>query len=205
MFLQFLDDGLLLVRGGPASKELVQRGVVFPDGFLRVVGQRFGDQFAIGAVVLDPLGDHLHFDIVDVILDSLSGEWRIGDDAAARPIIYCVAFTIRLFVVSRVWVIVGRNGRVIWPWFVDLDRVTVEVLVSEQLCRLPEVHDGEVELVVVFVDSCATADDLLELGHGLDASVQDDQLAGLRIHTRRHQPAGGHDDGTDALRVNEVV
>ena len=68
-----------------------------------------------------------------------------------------------------------------------------------------EVHDGEVELAVVLVDAGAAADDLLELGHRVDAPVEHDELAGLGIDAGGHQLRGGGDDGKRFIRVDEVV
>ncbi len=71
--------------------------------------------------------------------------------------------------------------------FVDLHRVAIEVGIGKQRGGPLEVHDGEEELVVVLVDAGAAADDLLELGHGVDAAVEHDEVAGLGID------AGGHE------------
>ena len=88
----------------------------------------------------------------------------------------------------------GGTGDSSGPGLVDLHRIAVEVRVGEQRGGPLEVHDGEEELVVVLVDARAAADDLLELGHRLDALVEHDQLAGLRIDAGGHQLRGRGDD-----------
>ena len=77
--------------------------------------------------------------------------------------------------------VVRRHGRLVRPGFVDLHRIAVEIGVGKQRGGPLEVHDGEEELVVVLVDARAAADDLLELGHGVDAAVEHDEVAGLGI------------------------
>ena len=90
--------------------------------------------------------------------------------------------------------IVRRNRRLVGPRLVDLHRVAVEVRVGKERGGPLEVHDGEEELVVVLVDARAAADDLLELGHRVDAPVEHDELAGLGIDAGGHQLRGGGDD-----------
>ena len=77
---------------------------------------------------------------------------------------------------------------------VNLHRVAIKIRVDKQFGGLFEIDDGEEVLVVIFVDARATANDLLELGHRLDALIQHDELAGLGIHARGHQFGGGRDD-----------
>jgi hypothetical protein len=67
-----------------------------------------------------------------------------------------------------------------------------------------EVHDGEVELVVVLADARAASDDLLELGHGVDGLIQHDELAGFRIDAGGQQLGGGGDDRIRLVVVDEV-
>ena len=57
-----------------------------------------------------------------------------------------------------------------------------------------EIEDGEPEFVVAIVDTGAAADDLLELGHGLDVLVEHHELAGFSIDAGGHQLGGGGDD-----------
>ena len=88
---------------------------------------------------------------------------------------------------------------------VDLDRVAVEVRVGKEAGGALEIHDGEPGLAVVLEDAGATADDLLEGGHGLDALVEDDELAGLGIHAGVQQLGGGDDDRIAAFGQDEVI
>ena len=58
---------------------------------------------------------------------------------------------------------------------------------------------------VVLVDTGAATNDLLELGHGADVRVENDQLAGLRINAGGHQLGGGGDDRISLGRIDEGV
>ena len=61
------------------------------------------------------------------------------------------------------------------------------VVRGKQLGRLFEVENGEPQLAVPFVDTCAAPDDLFKFSHRLDVLIQYDQLAGLRINAGCHQ------------------
>ena len=87
----------------------------------------------------------------------------------------------------------------------DALRLAVETRIGKQLGSLLEVENGEPELAVLVVDTGATADDLLELGHGLDVLVQHHQLAGLGIDASGHQLGSGGNDRIGLFRVDEVV
>ncbi len=58
---------------------------------------------------------------------------------------------------------------------------------------------------MIFTQAGATSDDLFELGHGLDALIQDDEFTGLGIDACGHELGGGDDDGVGAFGVDEVV
>ena len=58
---------------------------------------------------------------------------------------------------------------------------------------------------MLLIDARATPDDLLELGHGLNTLVQNDQLARLCINTRCQKLGCGSDDRIARFRVDEVV
>ena len=88
---------------------------------------------------------------------------------------------------------------------VDLHRLAVEVGVGEVSRRSPEVHQREVVLVRVFDDACTPPEDLLELCHGLDGTVEDDQSARLRIDPRREEPRRRDEDGVRRLWIDEVA
>ncbi len=150
-----------------------------------VVLERLGDELAVGAVVLDPLGDDVDRDVADDVFDAASARVCTGVFAIAA-----VGSGFRAAVAFLAGNLInGRSDRIIGAGFIDLHWLAVEVRVGEKLGGLLEVHDGEVELAVVLVDPGAAADDLLELGHRLDALVQHDELAGLGIHAGGHQLA----------------
>ena len=80
-------------------------------------------------------------------------------------------------------------------------RVAVEVRVGEQpRGGAGVVEDVEEELAVVVAHAGAAADDLLELGHGVDHADQHDVLAGRHVHAGGQQLRGGEDDGRRASR-----
>ncbi|MNG85936.1 hypothetical protein D3C85_821590 [compost metagenome] len=87
----------------------------------------------------------------------------------------------------------------------DTLRLAVETGIGKQLGSLLEVENGKPKLAVLVVDTGATADDLLELGHGLDVLVQHHQLAGFGIDASGHQLGGSSDDRIGLFRVDEVV
>ena len=100
---------------------------------------------------------------------------------------------------------VGRGDGIARARFVYLHRLAVEVRVGKMAGCASEVHQGEVEFVGVLVDAGASADDLLEFGHGPDFAVQHDQPAGLGINAGGEQPRGGDQHGVSGFRVNEVT
>ena len=59
-----------------------------------------------------------------------------------------------------------------WLGLINLDGVPIKFRLSEEHRGLLEVHDGEVEFLVVLAQAGATADDLLKLGHRIDVLVQ---------------------------------
>ena len=107
--------------------------------------------------------------------------------------------------VFRIWVWIGWDWIVVIAWFVNHDGLAVEVVVRKELSRIFEVHHGEVKLVMLFLDARATADDLLEGGHGLDVLIKHDELAGLGVDSCGQQLGGGGDHGELALGIDEVV
>ena len=68
-----------------------------------------------------------------------------------------------------------------------------------------KVNQREVILRAVFVYSGTTPDNLLELGHAADLSLQHNQAAGLRIHPGRQQTGGGDDNRHIGFGVNEIA
>src|SRR5262245_50581590 len=64
---------------------------------------------------------------------------------------------------------------------------------------------SEEEFIVVFVNARASTDNLLELGHRIDAAVQHDEMTGLGVHAGGHEPGGRGDDGKSRFRIDEVI
>ena len=56
-----------------------------------------------------------------------------------------------------------------------------------------------------FLDPGTAPDNLLEGGHGVDRLVEDDELAGLGVHSGGKKLGGGGDDGELGFGVDEVV
>src|SRR5690348_819102 len=197
---QLLDDGLLLRSIAPASQERIQRGELQPDLVARVVAQGLGDELAVRAVVLHALGDHRDGDVVDHVARA-----RLAYASATRRLRLAPGW----FTFAVTFVRAGRllrwHRRLAGIGLIDLHRIAIEGRIGEQLGGFLEIHDGEPVLVVVLVDTRTAADDLLELGHRLDVLVENDQLAGLRIHAGGHQLAGGGDDRVALFRIDEVV
>src|SRR5690606_984950 len=208
---ELLDDGELAVGVVPRGEEGVERGVGAEHGLAGVVGERLGDEFAVGIEVLHALGGDGDGDIADDVAAGLGVARRVsaGVGSKIRTGIDLGVIGTRAFIdvgwFAVVGLIVGRGHGVVALGFVDLDGVTVEVGVGEERCGALEVHDGEVEFAVVLVDAGAATDDLLELGHGGDATVEHDELTGLRIDARGHELGGGGDDRVGGLGVDEVV
>ena len=65
------------------------------------------------------------------------------------------------------------------------------------------VEDVEEQLAVIVADPRAPADDLLELGHGVDDPQQHHVLAGRHVNAGGEHLRGGEDDGRGALHVLE--
>ena len=97
-----------------------------------------------------------------------------------------------------------RHYRLFRFGLVDHHGLAVEIRVSKQTRGALEIHDGEVELLVVLAQAGAATDDLLELGHRVDVLVQHDELAGFGIHSGGEQLGGGGDDRVKLVVVDEV-
>ena len=94
---------------------------------------------------------------------------------------------------------------VIFASFLYADGVAVEVFVGEKRGDVPKIHDGEVVFPEVFIDSGAASDDLLELGHGADVRIENDELASLGIYAGGHELRCGRDDRVDLGWADEVI
>ena len=91
--------------------------------------------------------------------------------------------------------VLGVGDVVVLAGFLHAHGIAIEILVGKERGDVSEIHDGEVVLPEILIDAGAAADDLLELGHGADVRVEDDELAGLGVHASGHQLGGGGDDG----------
>ena len=191
---EFLDDGVLLLGVIPDGEEGIERGVGFPNGFARVILQGFGDELAIRIEILDALGGDADLDIVHEVSGGACRRWV--HEGAARRVNDLLAGGLLVF---------RRLDGVVLAGFKNLNGVTIEVWIGEERRGALEIHDGEEELAVVLVDAGATTDDLLELGHGADAAIEDDEVAGLGIDARRHEAGGAGYDWIARLGVDEVV
>ena len=198
---KFFDDGLLAVGVFPDVQECVQGRVRLPDRLARVVLEGFGDELAVGVEVLNALADDRHFHIIDVVL----GLAARGQQAGSRPSGKSASAPIDRPVFLHFWRFIRRHWRFVGLGFVNLNRVAIKARVGKERGGPLEIHDGEEELVVVLVDAGTAADDLLEFGHGVDAFVEHDQAAGLRIDARRHQLRGRGNDREGGFRIDEVV
>ena len=93
---------------------------------------------------------------------------------------------------------VGLRGTAGGPGGGRIDRLAIPARVVEMMVRLHEIVDREV--ILALVQPRATADDLLELDHGIDRSHQDDVADIARIHAGRELLRGG-ENGRDGLFV----
>ena len=189
---QLFDHGLFALGRVPGAEEVVQGGVGLVHGLARVVLERFGDQPAVAVQVLDPLGGDADLDVIDHVGDG-PGSGRLAGGEGWRLFFHVIRH------------LLGRQGRIVRAGFVDLHRFAVKGGIGKEGGGPLEVHDGEVELAVLLVDAGAAADDLLELGHGVDALVEHDQVAGLGVHPGGHELRGGGDHRIGRFRVDEVV
>ena len=193
LLVELLDDGGLLVGFAPAAEKVVEALVGLLHGRARVVLERLRNQLAVGAVVLDALRHDGDGDAADDVLA----------DARLGLVVVCALGVRAVEVVEPLrW---RRRDRLARLRLEDDLGLAVERRVGEELGGLLEVEDREPELAGLLVDARAAADDLLELDHRLDALVEDDDLAGLRVHAGGEQLRGRRDDGVALLRVDEVV
>ena len=192
---QFLDDGLLPFGGLPAPEEVVQAGEAFLEGFLGEVTQGFGDELPVLIHIGNPLGNDGGGHAIDIHLVPAAVGGRVREDIAGG--ITSVRLRRRIILVRR------REG-VVLPRLINLNRLAVELRIGEVVGGAPEIHQREVEFAGVLVHAGATAEDLLELGHGADLAVEHDQAAGLDINPGGEQPRGGDQHGMFGFRVDEV-
>ena len=195
---QLLDDRLLALGGLPAPEEVVEAGEALFQRSLGEVAQGLGDELAVLVQILDPIGDDRCADAVHVdflppaVLRGRSGVGRVVDDGL-------ILFRLRLFGIF------GRGHGVVLAGLVYLHRLAVELRIREMAGCAAKVHQREIEFSGVLVDAGAASDNLLELGHGADLAVEDDEPAGLNVDAGGEQPRGGDQHGVSGFRVDEVA
>ena len=191
----------------PRGEEGIERGVGGADVLAGVVAQALGDDLAVVAHVLDALLDDRDFHAVDGDFPTALGRVFIEDGNVGLfgfgevNLVACEVVGDR----HVVRFVVGVGNVVVLGGFLHADRIAVEILVRKKRGDVPEIHDREVVLPEVFIDAGAASDDLLELGHGADVRVEDDELTGLRVHAGGHEFRRGGDDGVKFGRADEGV
>ena len=189
---KFVDDRLLTVGLVPTSQKRLKCRITVLNTLARVISKALGDQLAVRAQVLDALRNKLDRDVIDNVLRGPARRTRWVDGNG----------------VGRSWRVTWFGRRIDWicrSRLVDDHGCTVKFRIGEQFSRSAEVHDREVELPVLLVDSGTTPDYLLELRHRTDRLIQHDQLARLSVDSRRHQLTGRGDYGVPRLGGDEVV
>ena len=159
--------------------EVVDAGVGVVDVLACVVGDALGlEQLAAGVVDGYHLVDDAHRAAV------LVDEGLFGNTLAT--------------------VVVGRERRVGLVRLLAVGGFSISLMhlygavpcwVGKEACDVSEVHDGEMCLSLTFAYASASTYNLLELGHGVDALVEDDEFHHLAVNARREQFAGCSDDG----------
>ena len=174
---QFFDDGALLVGPLPRFQKGIERGVVGADVLAGIVTQTLGDDLSVSAQVLNALVDDGDVNAVD------------GHFSAA---LVCAGF-LDMDLCPRGREINGFSGQDIADWCVigfvvharnivvlaglfNANGIAVERFIGEKRGDVTEIYDGEVVLAEILVDPGSPANDLLELGHGTDVRVEDDEL-----------------------------
>ena len=71
--------------------------------------------------------------------------------------------------------------------------------------RTSEVHQSEVVLVGVLVDTSSPPENLFELGHGANWPVEHDEPTRLCIDPSGQKPGGCHEHRKLGLRIDEVA
>ena len=94
---------------------------------------------------------------------------------------------------------------IIFSNILDFYRFTVKGRVGEFDVVLAEVHNGEIHLVTILTYTGTTANDLLELGHGIYRAVESHHFAGLCIYSCTHKAARHGNDGKRLMGVSEIV
>ena len=123
LFFQLLDDGLLSVCFAPFPQEIIQRSIFLTDFLAGVVLEGFCDELAVLAVILYPLSDHPDRNVTHYVFDPPS-TWWFWRLRGIRSI-PTVTLSRRLIPIIR-W-----SGRVIWSWFMNLNRVAIKFRIGE--------------------------------------------------------------------------
>ena len=192
---QLIDNGLLALGGLPAPEEVVQAGEAFLESFLGEVTQGFGDELAVLIHIGNPLGNDGGTHAIDINLVPSAIWGRVREDIIGGVI------SVR----RRRIVLVRRRDGVVLSRLINLNRLAVELRIGEVVGGAPEIHQREVEFAGVLMHAGSAPQDLLELGHGADLTVEHDQAAGLDIDPGGEQPRGGDQHGMLGFRIDEVA
>ena len=107
---------------------------------------------------------------------------RVGNQIRIRA-----GFTIRT-VIRRIliwcWIIRRIRNLAVCRRFkcIVLFYGAIEIWIGKMAGNVPEIKNSEEHLAEIFPYACATADDLLKLGHTIDFGIQDDEFDHLYIH-----------------------
>ena len=69
----------------------------------------------------------------------------------------------------------------------NLYRLTIKITVCKFICYTSKIDYCKIVLSIILVDSCSTANYLLEFCHGTDICIQYNYLTGLGISSCTHQ------------------
>ena len=165
-------------------KKVVQGTVDGAHIFGAEIDERFGDQLALCVIILHAFGQD-------------------GARVHRRHSISAVRSVPHLRLGHR-----RGQGRECWsvPFrLVNLHRLAVKLGIIEEAGGVAEIHDREMGFIEIGAQARAAADNLLELGHGVDHRVQDDQVTGLGVDAGGQHLRGGGDDRVLFIGVDEIV
>ena len=186
LFHEEFANRLFLLLGGPPVDEVVERGIFAEDVDPCVVNHALLRQEpSFGVVDRNPRAADVDFAVLcrnDIFFRGR----RIGRRIVTRPVRARCCFVVGIEAVG------------------DLDRA-VPVGIGEQPRHVAEIHHHEEALAVLFAQAGAAPDDLLELRHGADHLVEDDQLRHLAVRARGKQLRRRRDDRIRRGHGNEVV
>ena len=165
-FFKFVDDRLLSVSRIPSIEETVERCILIGYRSFGIVTKTLSDELAVGVEVLHSFGDDGHEYTIDIELPAIGLVWLQRNVVAGVDD--------NLIVADLNDGIVGWHDRLVVVRFVNLNWFAIEVRIGEMVGCPTKVHQCEVVLVRVLVDTGSTTENLLELGHRADGPVKHD-------------------------------